>query len=147
MLERILRVTIAAEDGADDDTLWDGQTFPPAEHTAYAAGLIEHGQAADAASLLAGLAKISDRSAARIIGDVSGEPLTIIFKAIGISRADFAAAIERWRVSPVATLRGDRDIEELRTLFDILSYNKARVVLTYWDWLARKSGAPSESEM
>ncbi len=137
MLERILRVTMAAE--GDDDSVWDGQSFPPDDQIAMAASLVERGQMKEATTLLSQLARVSESSAHRIITDPSGEPLTIVFKAIGISRAEFAATVESWRSSPAAMLREDRDTEELTTLFDQLSYNKARVVLTYWDWLSRKT--------
>ena len=144
MLERILRVTIAAEEGDLGDEVWSGQNFPPDEQTAEAASLIEQGKAEEATKLLSKLGRVSESSAKRIITDPSGEPLTIIFKALGISRAEFADTLARWCASPAAVLRADRDIEELKTLFDVLSYNKARVVLTYWDWLARKSGAATD---
>lgn len=111
------------------------------------ASLIEQGAVAEATRLVAQLGRVSESSANRIITDASGEPLTIIFKALGISRAEFADTLARWQASPSAVLRSDRDIEELKTLFDVLSYNKARVVLTYWDWLARKAGALSEDEV
>lgn len=137
MLERILRVTMAAE--GDDDSVWDSQSFPPDAQIEQAASLVEHGRLKEAMTLISQLARVTESSAHRIVADPSGEPLTIIFKAIGISRADFAAAVERWRVSPAAQLREDRDTSELTTLFDLLSYNKARVVLTYWDWLSRKT--------
>ncbi|MEM7426589.1 MAG: DUF2336 domain-containing protein [Pseudomonadota bacterium] len=137
MLERILRVTMAAE--GDDDSVWDGQSFPPDDQIAEAAALVEHGRMKEAMTLLARLARVTESSAHRIVADPSGEPLTIIFKAIGISRADFAETVERWRLSSAAMLRDDRDTDELTTLFDLLSYNKARVVLTYWDWLSRKT--------
>ncbi|MEM8688358.1 MAG: DUF2336 domain-containing protein, partial [Pseudomonadota bacterium] len=146
MLERILRVTIAAEEGDLGEDVWSGQNFPPDEHTAEAASLIEQGKIDEATKLLAQLGRVSESNANRIIVDPSGEPLTIIFKALGISRAEFADTLERWRASPAAILRADRDIDELKTLFDVLSYNKARVVLTYWDWLARKSGTSPEED-
>ena len=98
----------------------------------------------EATRLVAQLGRVSESSARRIITDASGEPLTIIFKALGISRTEFADLLARWQASPAAMLKNDRDIEELKTLFDVLSYNKARVVLTYWDWLARRAGANSE---
>jgi hypothetical protein len=39
-----------------------------------------------------------------------------------------------------AIIRPGRVIEELQNVFDSLSFNKARILLTYWDWYVRKSG-------
>ena len=44
------------------------------------------------------------------------------------------------RLSPACALRQDRKVEELQSLFDTLSFNKARVLLTYWDWAVSQSG-------
>jgi hypothetical protein len=37
-------------------------------------------------------------------------------------------------------LRSNRRIAELQNLFDSLSFTKARVLLTYWDWAVEQSG-------
>ena len=89
---------------------------------------------------MASLSGICEACARRLIADPDGEPLTIVMKAMGATRALFAAAIERWQTSTSAMLRTDRSLDELRNLFDSMSFNKARVLLTYWDWAARKAG-------
>jgi hypothetical protein len=61
-------------------------------------------------------------------------------KAIGMSRTQSAAAAETLRDAPAAPLRSNRRIAELQNLFDSLSFTKARVLLTYWDWAVEKSG-------
>lgn len=102
--------------------------------------LIAQGEIAEAACKLATLAGISEANAKRIIADPEGEPLTVAMKAIGMSRTQSAAAAETLRDSPEAPLRSDRRIAELQNLFDSLSFTKARVLLTYWDWAVEQSG-------
>ena len=103
-------------------------------------GLIAEGRTEEAAHKLAALAGISGANAERIIADSEGEPLTVAMKAIGMSRTQSAAAAETLRDAPAAPLRSNRRIAELQNLFDSLSFTKARVLLTYWDWAVEKSG-------
>jgi uncharacterized protein (DUF2336 family) len=102
--------------------------------------LIAQGNTAEAARKLASLAGISVANAERIITDSEGEPLTVAMKAIGMSRTQSAAAAETLRDAPEAPLRSNRRIAELQSLFDSLSFTKARVLLTYWDWAVEQSG-------
>lgn len=103
-------------------------------------GLIAQGKTEEAALKLSALAGISGDNALRIIADSEGEPLTVAMKAIGMSRTQSAAAAETLRDAPAAPLRSNRRIAELQNLFDSLSFTKARVLLTYWDWAVEKSG-------
>jgi uncharacterized protein (DUF2336 family) len=102
--------------------------------------LIAEGETTEAARKLAALAGISEANAERIIADPEGEPLTVAMKAIGMSRTQSAAAAETLRDAPEAPLRSNRRIAELQNLFDSLSFTKARVLLTYWDWAVEQSG-------
>lgn len=102
--------------------------------------LIAEGNTSEAAQKLAGLAGISEANARRIIADSEGEPLTVAMKSMGMSRTQAAAAAETLRDAPEAPLRCNRRTAELQNLFDSLSFTKARVLLTYWDWAVEKSG-------
>src|SRR5690606_36227470 len=102
--------------------------------------LIGSGETAEAVRLMASLADICEACAERVISDPAGEPLTVVLKALGLSRKRFAETVEEWRSSPAVALDPARDTDDLRILFDTLSFNKARVLLTYWDWSARRSG-------
>lgn len=143
-LERILRIAIQAEGELENEENWDGKFFPPKDSILQVITLIEQGMIMNATRLMADCARISEANASRIIADPGGEPLTVVFKAMGLSRANFANSIKVFRSSPSCLLREDRDAEELQVLFDGLSFNKARVVLTYWDWLAKNSGPYSD---
>jgi len=76
----------------------------------------------------------------RIISDPSGEPLAVILKALGYSRAVFPQIIARVISSPATALDSGRDGEELQILFEALSTAKAWMLLLYWNWAAKKAG-------
>ncbi len=137
-LTKILKITLAVDASAANDVT--ERKFPPRARIEELVGLIEEGLTPEASRLMAGLSGICEACARRLIADPDGEPLTIVMKAMGATRALFAAAIERWQTSTSAMLRTDRNLDELRNLFDSMSFNKARVLLTYWDWAARKAG-------
>ena len=92
-----------------------------------------------AAANLAELAGISREAVLRILGDAEGEALVALCKALGLSRSRFEDALDRLRAG-TGLLRAGRASEELKAVFDGLSFNKARVLLTYWDWFMRKAG-------
>ncbi len=137
-LTKILKITLAVDTSAANDVA--ERTFPSRARIEELIGLIEEGLTPEASRLMANLSGICEACARRLIADPDGEPLTIVMKAMGATRALFAAAMERWQTSTSAMLRSDRNLDELRNLFDSLSFNKARVLLTYWDWAARKAG-------
>ncbi|CAN5275754.1 hypothetical protein BH10PSE7_BH10PSE7_23420 [soil metagenome] len=110
-----------------------GDTINPATIDGFLA-LVERGDVAEAATTLARLSGIGPDLAIRILSDPFGEPLAVMLKALGLNRTGFAEAVDRLQASPAAALRATRNPEELRTIFDSLSHNKARVVLTYWGW-------------
>ena len=66
--------------------------------------------------------------------------LIVILKALGFQRAKFAEAMERLKHADCDLLREDRNVAELESIFDTLSFNKARILLTYWDWFVQKAG-------
>ncbi|MBI3673718.1 MAG: DUF2336 domain-containing protein [Rhizobiales bacterium] len=52
----------------------------------------------------------------------------------------FESAVELLKHSDASLVRSDRNVAELQSIFDTLSFNKARILLTYWDWFVQKSG-------
>ena len=132
-LDKILRVALCVEGSTE---LSDFK-FAEKSEIAKLAQLITDGENEAARDLLSKLANIEPDNAARIISDTEGEPITVVFKAIGCSRAEFAINLEEWRTSEKAALRQERSVGELQNLFDGLSFNKARVLITYWDWACR----------
>jgi uncharacterized protein (DUF2336 family) len=145
VLDRILKIalTVGTEDvpdGADADA-----KFP--EKSAVDA-FVELALGTDpglAGEHLADIAGISRANADRIIADREGEPISVVLKALGVSRARFAEVMTAFTEAPEPLVRSDRNIADLQSIFDSLSFNKARMLLTYWDWAAQNSGPYARS--
>lgn len=133
-VEKILAVTMAMEKGSRR-----GDRFASAAEIEKLTALVETGSSA-AAAHLAAIAGIGEETARRIIADAGGEPLSVAMKALGTSRAVFTEAVRRWIASPDSKLGDGLSADEMQALFDSLSFNKSRVLLTYWDWAAREAG-------
>jgi len=142
-LGRILRIALA-EDAAHGGGLPREERAVPAEALQLAVEALAGQRMDEAALRFAELAGISDGTAARILADPHGEPLAVLFKALGVSRARFLDAAERLRA--VSAKLPARTADELQAVFDGLSFTKARVLLTYWDWRTRRTGpyAPAD---
>jgi hypothetical protein len=126
----------AAESGEEASEL----KFPEKKKVDRLVDLIEKNEASEAVALMEEIANVHEFTARRILADADGEPLTVVFKAIGMTRAQFAEAITGIIASPVTKLRQDRNASDLQNIFDSLSFNKARVLLTYWDWASDETG-------
>jgi hypothetical protein len=90
---------------------------------------LETAPAEEQGAIYAQLVHVSKEAGARIAEDQGGEALTVALKAAGLTRAQFAGVVDK-----------RQDAEALKAIFDTLSFNKARVLLTYWDWAARRTG-------
>ena len=135
-LTKILKITHAmggGEQGAETK-------FPDREQIEAFVEFLNAGKHPEAANLLAEIAAIQTDNAARIIADANGEPLTIALKAIGTNRVRFGEIIDILKASDFGIIASTRSTVELQNIFDSMSFNKARVLLTYWDWAVLKSG-------
>jgi len=132
-LTKILKITLGAQEGSETK-------FPPRELLESAIDTAAQGKLEDAAQSLADIGGVCQDTAIRILSDPNGEPVTVLLKALGFARAKFAGAMEGLQRSGCQTLRPERNVTELESLFDTLSFNKARILLTYWDWFVQKSG-------
>ncbi len=139
-LNKILKITLSMEGGDQGQLLPADARFPTRSLIDNVVELAVKGRIEDAAEQLAGIGGICQENAMRILSDRDGEPLTVVLKAMGYARGSFAATVERLKLSDCGLLRIDRNTAELQILFDTLSFNKARILLTYWDWAAQKSG-------
>lgn len=83
----------------------------------------------EAGEIYAQLTHVSGETGGRIADDAGGEALTVALKAAGLTRAQFSGIVAK-----------RDDAEDLKAIFETLSFNKARVLLTYWDWAARRTG-------
>ena len=132
-LSKILKITLGAQEGGETK-------FPAREMLESVVDGAAEGKVDAAAQILADIGGVCQETALRILADPHGEPVTVILKALGYPRGKFAEAMERFRHPECQLLRTDRNIAELESLFDTLSFNKARILLTYWDWFVQKSG-------
>jgi hypothetical protein len=135
-LGRILRISLAEDGGPPGGAL---RSETPVAPEALDAALEAAGAARiEEASLRFGeLAGLSEGTVRRILTDPYGEPSAVLFKAIGASRTRFIEAMETFRAGG---LLGGSSPDEIQALFDGLSFIKARVLVTYWDWFTRKTG-------
>ncbi len=115
-----------------------GRAAAPADVERALAPLLA-GEAEEAAHRLAAVAGIDPRTVARIFSDAQGEALVVLLKALGLGRARCDTVLHQMRTA-TGLLREDRPAEELKAVFDGLSFTKARVLLTYWDWFTRQAG-------
>jgi len=100
---------------------------------------IEKGDA-KAAATLSRCCRIAPETAERIVNDAGGEPITVAFKCLAQSRLVMAQALKRWLDSSKCPIKGENRLVELHAQFDAMSFNKARMLLAYWDWAAREAG-------
>jgi Uncharacterised protein conserved in bacteria (DUF2336) len=102
--------------------------------------LLSAGETEAAAFALSAMANINTATTERILADTQGEPMAALLKVIGVSRGDIAEAFEILQTTSPALIDPERNVEELQSTFDSLSFNKARILLTYWDWATLKTG-------
>ena len=98
------------------------------------------GKRTETEQLLAALLGLQTATAARILSDQQGEPLTVALKAMGATRARFEEVFSALEAAGDNHLRPRRSARELQSFFESLSFNMARVLLTYWDWAVMRSG-------
>jgi hypothetical protein len=139
-LNKILKITLAMQNDGSALPEDPEAQFPDKELVEMAIDLAVEGKLEEAAGRLAEIGGICKENAERILSDADGEPIAVLFKALGYPRGRVAEAIGRLKQPGCGLLRDDRPIDELQSIFDTLSFNKARILLTYWDWYAQKSG-------
>jgi hypothetical protein len=101
---------------------------------------LQAGRKDEAEELMAALLGLEARTAKRILADPDGEPLTVALKSMGATRARFEEAFSAANETDENGLRPRRSAAELQSFFESLSFNKAKVLLTYWDWAISRSG-------
>lgn len=138
-LNRILKITLATQasgEGAGNTE----QKFPPQEKLDEALAHVVKGELEQGAQILADAAGLAPETVLRVLADAEGEPVAVLLKTLGFQRAKFSDAIAAMQNAEISLIRPGRKIDELQNVFDTLSFNKARILLTYWDWYVRKAG-------
>jgi uncharacterized protein (DUF2336 family) len=135
-LSKILKITLSTNDSEDMQTGDSNNQHMLLEALERAA----RGKIEVAADELAQVLQIAPATAARILHDAEGEPLVVMLKVAGYPRQALGGLLRRFSDAELTMLSSGRDTEELQSIFDTLSFNKARILLTYWDWATRKTG-------
>jgi hypothetical protein len=134
-LTKILKITMATK--LDEE----GEPEPLNQHV-----LLEgleraaRGHIDIAAEELSGTMQLSTATVQKILTDLQGDALVVMLKAAGYPRSAVAGLLKRMQDSEMPLVARDRDVNELQTMFETLSFNKARILLTYWDWAQSKTG-------
>lgn len=117
---------------------------PEKDSVIAALGSLISGPPEKAYAAVAVCAHIKPATVARIASDNQGEALMALFKVMGIPRSEVSALIQEFAAGAKPLLDPARDPEEVQAIFDQLSFNKARLLLTYWDWSAAGTGPYAE---
>ena len=134
-LTKILKITLATNMGEE------GEGEPLSQHAMLEAlERAARGHTEVAAEELASLMQVSAATVTRILGDLAGEPLVIMLKAAGYPRSAVSGLLKRMQDADLPIISRERDVGELQSMFETLSFNKARILLTYWDWAQKKLG-------
>jgi uncharacterized protein (DUF2336 family) len=135
-LSKILKIALTTNE----------QDANPNQETSHQHVLVEaleraaRGKLEQAAEELAGILSIAPATALRTLNDPEGEPLIVLLKVAGFPRQSLLGVLRRFRDADLPILSSDRELDDLQAIFDTLSFNKARILLTYWDWAQRKTG-------
>jgi uncharacterized protein (DUF2336 family) len=135
MLTKILKITMATK------TDEEGVLEPMSQH-ALIEGLerAARGHIEVAAEELSALMHVSTATMTRILADVQGEAIVVMLKAAGYPRSAVSGLLAKMQDADLPLVSRERDISDLQGMFETLSFNKARTLLTYWDWAQSKTG-------
>jgi hypothetical protein len=136
-LTKILKLTMRMENELEEAI---PERFPPREEVEAFIESLKLANRVEAEKRLAGLLGLQPATAARILADQQGEPLTVALKAAGATRARFEEIFAALETTHDNCLQPKRSANELQSFFESLSFNKARVLLTYWDWAVLRTG-------
>lgn len=95
---------------------------------------------AQGVATLAKAANVSTQTVEHILSDAQGEPLMALLKVVGVPRSELQQNMSRMVEGGRPLIDPARNLDEVQAVFDQLSFNKARILLTYWDWASQKSG-------
>lgn len=136
-LTKILKITLSAQAGDEGK---EDVHLPSAGDVMEYLEIACRGRTETAAMKLGEALNVDSAAIHRILMDREGEALVVMLKAAGFPRSSVGDLLPALKRGEIALLDPQRDITELQTMFDTLSLNKARILLTYWNWAVRKAG-------
>jgi uncharacterized protein (DUF2336 family) len=89
---------------------------------------------------IATTAQIHRITVQRILADKRGEPLMALIKVLGLPRSALEILLPELATGNNPLIDPSRNLDEVQSVFDQFSFNKARILLTYWDWSTLRSG-------
>jgi uncharacterized protein (DUF2336 family) len=135
-LTKILKITMATKD--DEEAT---EIEPMSQHVILEAlDRASRGKLEQACDELSAALQVNAKTVMRILTDMQGEPLVILLKAANYPRSALTGLLHRLSGAELPLLSSERDPEDLQSMFETLSFNKARILLTYWDWATTKTG-------
>jgi uncharacterized protein (DUF2336 family) len=127
-LGKILKLTMRIDAETESPV---GARFSTPEETDRLVAAMASGNMPEAERILAEALGLNLQTASKIVADAHGEPLCVALKALGVTRARFEEIVG---AAKTGAMRASQRLAELQGFFESLSFNKARVLLTYWDW-------------
>ena len=135
MLTKILKITMDQHAGD-----LPSESEASLERIGQALEQIMDGDRAEGIASLSKASNISLPTVERILADAQGEPLMALLKVMGVPRSELEKNISQLAQGAKPLIDPARNLDEVQAVFDQLSFNKARILLTYWDWASHKSG-------
>jgi uncharacterized protein (DUF2336 family) len=127
-LGRILKLTMRIDAETESPV---GARFSTPEEIDCLIAAMASGNVPEAGRTLAAVLGLASETAAKILADARGEPLCVALKALGVPRARFEEVVA---AAKTGAIHASHALAGLQGFFESLSFNKARVLLTYWDW-------------
>jgi uncharacterized protein (DUF2336 family) len=127
-LGKILKLTMRIDSEAESPV---GARFSTPEEIDRLVAAMASGSMPETERALAEALGLNLETASKIVADAHGEPLCVALKALGVTRARFEEIVA---AAKTGAMRASHGLAELQGFFESLSFNKARVLLTYWDW-------------
>ncbi|MGH6874584.1 MAG: DUF2336 domain-containing protein, partial [Aestuariivirgaceae bacterium] len=127
-LGKILKLTMRIDSEADSPV---AARFSTPEEIDRLIAAMTSGSMAETERALADSLGVDLQTASKIVADAHGEPLCVALKALGVTRARFEEIAAAAKAGAMHLAHG---LPDLQGFFESLSFNKARVLLTYWDW-------------
>ncbi|WP_339913306.1 DUF2336 domain-containing protein [uncultured Brevundimonas sp.] len=117
---------------------------PHASLEAAVAAAASEGLSREVASEIAYLSGIKPLTGAKILGDIGGEPLAILCKATGLTKADLTGLWRSMRRPEIGT-DGETDPvwDRVQVTFEMLAVDRAQTVLRYWNWSLSSALTPA----
>lgn len=98
------------------------------------------GNIGQAVTEIANALQLKSSTVMRILKDSGGEPLIVLLKAAGYPRSAVPGLLVRINEASSQFVKPERSVDELQSMFETLSSNKARILLIYWDWAQARIG-------